>query len=63
VLAGRQEALVAGPDPAFYTIPHYDGYEYVLVNLERVGRDELFELIEDAWHIAAPARLRKQHGA
>lgn len=53
-----KESLVAGPDPAFYTTPHYDGYDYVLVDLDRVDRDELFELVDDAWHIAAPAKVR-----
>jgi hypothetical protein len=54
-----KEALVAGPDPAFYTTPHYDGYDYVLVDLAAVDRAELFELISDAWWIAAPPKLRK----
>nr|MCW2728815.1 hypothetical protein [Aeromicrobium sp.] len=56
-----KESLVAGDDPAFYTTPHYDGYDYVLVDLELVDPDELFELVEDAWHIAAPAKLRQRH--
>lgn len=59
--AADKEALVGGPDPAFYTTEHYDGYNYVLVDLEQVDADELLELVTDAWLIAAPARLRKQH--
>lgn len=59
--AADKEALVGGPDPAFYTTEHYAGYNYVLVDLEHVDSDELFELITDAWLIAAPARLRKEH--
>ncbi len=31
------------------------------VNLDLAQPDELFELIADAWHIAAPATLRKRH--
>ncbi|MCL3819729.1 MmcQ/YjbR family DNA-binding protein [Aeromicrobium wangtongii] len=58
--AADKEALVAGPDPAYYTLPHYDRSNYVLVDLDRVDHGELAELIADAWHIAAPARLRKQ---
>jgi len=54
-------ALTGGDDPAYYTTPHYDGYNYVLVRLELARADELFELIGDAWHIAAPATLRKRH--
>lgn len=54
-----KQALVAGPDPAFFTIPHYDGYDYVLVDLDRVDPDELSELIDDAWYIVAPPKIRK----
>ena len=54
-------ALVGGDDPAYYTTPHFDGYNYVAVNLDLAQPDELFELIADAWHIAAPATLRKRH--
>lgn len=57
--AADKEALLASANPAFYTTPHYDGHNYILVNLDLVDPDELFELIVDAWHIAAPARLRR----
>ena len=59
--AADKEALVGGDDPAYYTTPHYDGYNYVLVRLELAEPDEVFELIGDAWHIAATATLRKRH--
>jgi hypothetical protein len=55
-LADR-EALLRGKPEAFFSTPHYDGYPYVLVRLEVVGREELTELIEDAWRIRAPKRL------
>lgn len=55
-----KESLVTGDDPAFYTTSHYDGHDYVLIDLDLVDRDELFELVEEAWHIAAPVKLRKQ---
>jgi hypothetical protein len=42
--------------PAFFTIPHYDGYPYVLIDLERVDPQELAELVEDAWRTQAPKR-------
>lgn len=51
---------MSSDDPAFYTTSHYDGHDYVLVDLDLVDRDELFELLTDAWHIAAPAALRKR---
>lgn len=59
--ASDKEALVGGDDPAYYTTPHYDGSNYVLVRLEQVEPEEVFELVQDAWHIAAPAKLRASH--
>lgn len=55
----EKEALLASGDPAFYTTPHYDGYGAILVDLEKVDREHLRELIEEAWRIKAPAKLRK----
>lgn len=59
----EKEALLASGDPAFYTTPHYDGYGAILVDLEKVGRDQLAELIEEAWRSRAPARVRKAFDA
>ena len=50
-------------DPAFYTTPHYDGYGAILVDLERVERDQLEELVEEAWRERAPVRVRKAYDA
>lgn len=50
-------ALVEGDDPAFFTTPHYDGHNYVLIDLDRVDADELFELVDEAWHLVAPAAV------
>jgi hypothetical protein len=55
-----KEALVASADPAYFTTPHYDGYDYILINLELADAQEMVELIDDAWHIAAPAKVRRQ---
>jgi hypothetical protein len=51
--------LEANPDTLF-TTSHYDGYGAVLVQLDSVGRDELKELLIDAWLLAAPKRLIAQ---
>ena len=56
--ASDKTALVGGPDPAFFTTPHYDGYDYVLVHLDRVDADELRELVTDAWRLVAPSTVR-----
>jgi hypothetical protein len=59
----EKKALLASGDPAFYTTPHYDGYGAILVDLEKVSRQQLTELIEDAWRERAPVRLRKAFDA
>ncbi|HUF02392.1 MAG TPA: MmcQ/YjbR family DNA-binding protein [Gaiellaceae bacterium] len=52
--------LESNPDVYFET-PHYSGYPAVLVNLDRIDREELVERIEDAWLIQAPKRLAAQY--
>jgi hypothetical protein len=54
---GEREALLQGRPEAFFSTPHYDGWPYVLVRLERVDRTELEELIEDAWRLRSPKRV------
>jgi hypothetical protein len=56
----EKEALLASGDPAFYTTPHYNGYGAILVDLDRIDRQQLSELIEEAWRIKAPAKLRRE---
>ncbi|MEU8899720.1 MmcQ/YjbR family DNA-binding protein [Nocardia sp. NPDC048505] len=56
----EKEALLASGDPTFYTTPHYDGYGYILIDLDRIDPAQLRELLDAAWWLAAPAKLRKQ---
>ena len=54
-------ALVDDERLPFFTVPHFRGYNAVLVQESRLGEidlDELTEIIEDAWLAVAPARLR-----
>jgi hypothetical protein len=60
---GEREALLQGQPDAFFTIPHYDEHSYVLVRLAAVDRDELAELLEEAWRLRAPKRLVAAHDA
>ena len=53
-----KEALLRSDTEVFFTTPHYDGHAYVLVHLDRIGRDALAELVEDAWRLRAPASLQ-----
>ena len=63
ILGVRTEHLVAKEailqsDPAvFFTTPHFDGYPAVLVQLDRIGVEELREVIVEAWLARAPKRL------
>src|SRR5215211_6219603 len=52
-----KEALLRSDPDALFSTPHYDGYAYVLVRLDRVDPQQLRELIEDAWRLAAPKRV------
>lgn len=56
-----KEALVEGDGP-FFTTPHFNGYRAVLLrerDLGLVTRQELEEVITDAWVARAPKRLAK----
>jgi len=57
---GEKEALLTSNPDAFFTMPHYDGYPIVLVNLDKIDHHELRELITDSWLIKAPPKLRRQ---
>ncbi len=52
-----QQALLRGQPEVFFTTPHYDGWPYVLVNIDAVELEQLAELIEDAWRIRASKKL------
>ena len=58
-----KEALLADDPNVFFTTPHFDGYPAVLVQLERIGAEDLEEVIVEAWLARAPTRLAKEYGA
>ena len=53
----EKEAVLAGSSAAVFTIPHFNGYAAVLIQLSAVGRKELRELIIDSWLAKAPTEL------
>jgi hypothetical protein len=56
---GAKEALVQDPDSPFFTTPHFDGHDSVLVRASRLGEisvAELREVIEEAWLSRASRR-------
>jgi hypothetical protein len=57
--AEQKDFLLQTGDPSFGTEPHYDGYPAILIRLDLIDRDHLADLVEDAWRIQAPVRVRK----
>ena len=55
-LSEKEATLAALPD-AFFTIPHFDGYAAVLVQLRRVRTQDLRAAISDGWLACAPRDL------
>ena len=56
-----KEALLADRPDVFFTTPHFDGYPAVLVLLDRIGGEDLHELIVEAWLARAPKRLAQAY--
>lgn len=66
---GMKELLLADDRGVFFTTPHFDGYPAVLLripDLARVDRDELHDLVVEAWLTRAQKRVAKawlqEHG-
>jgi hypothetical protein len=55
-----KEAVLAAGGPAFFTIPHFDGYAAVLIRLDVVDDAALREAVVDAWLACAPATLARE---
>jgi len=56
---GEKEALVNDPTTPYFSTPHFDGHPSVLLRGSRIGeltRDEVAELVQDAWLSRASAR-------
>jgi hypothetical protein len=60
----EKQALVQDPRLPFFTVPHLDRTPAVLVQqsrLDEVSREELTEIITDAWAAKAPSSLVREH--
>ena len=58
---GEKEAVLAAQAPAFFTIPHFDGYAAVLIQLKKVTKRPLREAIVDGWLACAPTKLADEY--
>jgi hypothetical protein len=66
----EKQALLADESLPFFTTPHFDGHPSVLLRTSRIGeltRDELAEVVYDAWLARASKTAAKrwlaEHGA
>jgi hypothetical protein len=66
---GVKELMLSDDRGVFFTTPHFDSYPAVLVripDLARLDRDELYELIVEAWLTRAQKRVARawleEHG-
>lgn len=60
--AGEKEAILQDDRGIFFTTPHWDGYNAVLLrirDLDRVDREELRDLVAGAWLTRAQKRVAK----
>jgi hypothetical protein len=58
---GEKEAVLAANPGAFFTIPHFDGYPAVLIQLRVVTKKALREAVTDGWLASAPPKLTGQY--
>jgi hypothetical protein len=59
---GRRKDALDAESGLFFTTAHFDGYAGVLLRipqLERLGRDELEDLVAEAWLTRAQKRVAK----
>ena len=67
---GVKELMLADDRGVYFTTPHFDGYAAVLIripDLARIDRDELEDVVVEAWLTRAQKRVAKawlaEHGA
>jgi len=57
---GDKEAVLAAGHPGFFTIPHFDGYAAVLIELGRAAPDTVRDALTDGYLACAPAPLAQR---
>jgi hypothetical protein len=57
----EQEAVLATNPKAFFTIPHFDGYPAVLIELRKVTTRALKDAIIDGWLACAPPDVARRY--
>jgi hypothetical protein len=57
----EKEAVLAAGHAGFFTIPHFDGFSAILIQLRVVSTKPLRAAIVDAWLACAPAGLARDY--
>jgi hypothetical protein len=57
----EKEAILAANPDSFFTIPHFDGYAAVLIQLRVVSPAALRSALTDGWLACAPRDLAEQY--
>jgi hypothetical protein len=58
---GEKEAVLAASSKGVFTIPHFDGYPAVLIQLKSVTKKVLQGALLDGWLACAPAHLADEY--
>jgi hypothetical protein len=57
----EKEAVLAAAPKGFFTIPHFNGYAAILIQLRIVSKKALKEAIIDGWLACAPPTIASQY--
>ena len=57
----EKEAVLAEGRKGFFTIPHFNGYPAVLIQLKAATKRPVREALLDGWLACAPPKLAKEH--
>lgn len=58
---GEKEAVLAANPGAFFTIPHFDGFAAVLIQLRQASAKAVREALTDGWLACAPPPLADRY--
>jgi hypothetical protein len=57
----EKEAALAATPKSVFTIPHFDGYDAVLIQLDKATKRVVRDAVVDAWLACAPAKLTAEY--
>jgi hypothetical protein len=57
----EKQAVLAEQHPGFFTIPHFEGYPAILIELATASDDDVREALLDGWLACAPPRLTAEY--